>query len=253
MRSTGRDDARLRTTPVQVATSCAATGDVGAGRTRQDGWRPSGCRSPRRQGRVGGDGSTHPPPARRQRRRLPLTPQIVERTDGTAGFVVPARRRVAERTLSRLMRSCRLVRDYGTLPARREVMVLWPMAMLLSGRPAGRLPVGFRRPAPRERGTLPAAPGVPALAPPGVSPSIAVPRLSPAPYPARERQPGRLAGTVRGSAGPTHQTPRTSAVPRQQPRHTNYRAPGPVRSARPFRRLTRRPAARPLRAAAAVR
>ena len=130
-----------------------------------------------------------PPLARRQRRRLHLTPQIVERTDGTAGFVVPARRWVAEGTLSRLMRSCRLVRDYGTLPARHEAMVLWPMAMLISGRPAGRRPVGFRRPTPWERGTLPAAPGGPTLAPPGVSPSIAVPRLSPAPYPARERQP----------------------------------------------------------------
>ncbi|MFI5888470.1 IS5 family transposase [Streptomyces sp. NPDC051554] len=80
-----------------------------------------------------------------------LTLQIVKRTDDTAGFVVLPRRWVVERTLSWLMRSRRLVRDYETLPAMHEAMVLWSMTMLMSGRLAGRRPAGFRRPPPRER------------------------------------------------------------------------------------------------------
>jgi transposase len=80
-----------------------------------------------------------------------LTLQIVKRTDDTAGFVVLPRRWVVERTLSWLMRSRRPVRDYETLPAMHEAMVLWSMTMLMSGRLAGRRPAGFRRSAPRER------------------------------------------------------------------------------------------------------
>ncbi|MGW7387116.1 IS5 family transposase [Streptomyces sp. NPDC054794] len=81
-----------------------------------------------------------------------LTLQIVKRSDDTAGFVVLPRRWVVERTLSWLMRSRRLVRDYETLPAMHEAMVLWSMTMLMSGRLAGRRPSAFsRRPAPRAR------------------------------------------------------------------------------------------------------
>ncbi|WP_328834790.1 IS5 family transposase [Streptomyces europaeiscabiei] len=83
--------------------------------------------------------------------KLRCTLQIVKRTDDTTGFVVLPRRWVVERTLSWLMRSRRLVRDYETLPAMHEAMVLWSMTMLMSGRLAGRRPVGFRRPAPRVR------------------------------------------------------------------------------------------------------
>ncbi|XNR94469.1 hypothetical protein NRF20_43820 [Streptomyces sp. R-74717] len=56
-----------------------------------------------------------------------------------------------ERTLSWLMRSRRLVRDYETLPAMHEAMVLWSMTMLMSSRLAGRRPGAFSRPAPRAR------------------------------------------------------------------------------------------------------
>jgi transposase len=80
-----------------------------------------------------------------------LTLQIVKRADDTVGFVVLPRRWVAERTLSWLMRSRRLTRDYETLPPMHEAMVLWSMTMLMSGRLAGRRPAGFRMPAPRER------------------------------------------------------------------------------------------------------
>lgn len=80
-----------------------------------------------------------------------LTLQIVKRCDDTAGFVVLPRRWVVERTLSWLMRSRRLVRDYETLPAMHEAMVLWSMTMLMSCRLAGRRPGGFSRPAPRAR------------------------------------------------------------------------------------------------------
>ncbi|EGX58336.1 hypothetical protein SZN_18231 [Streptomyces zinciresistens K42] len=54
-----------------------------------------------------------------------------------------------ETTLSRLMRSRRLVRDYETLPAMHEAMVLWSMTMLMSSRPAGRRPGAFSRPSSR--------------------------------------------------------------------------------------------------------
>ncbi|CAL9351133.1 IS5 family transposase ISMac15 [Streptomyces sp. enrichment culture] len=78
-----------------------------------------------------------------------LTLEIVKRTDDTAEFVVLPRRWVVERTLSWLMRSRRLVRDYETLPAMHEAMVLWSMTMLMSSRLAGRRPGAFSRPVPR--------------------------------------------------------------------------------------------------------
>ncbi|MEU2339062.1 IS5 family transposase [Streptomyces sp. NPDC013172] len=81
--------------------------------------------------------------------KLRLTLEIVKRTDDTAGFVVLPRRWVVERTLSWLMRSRRLARDYETLPTMHEAMVLWSMTMLMSGRLAGRRRGAFSRPEPR--------------------------------------------------------------------------------------------------------
>ncbi|WP_234329441.1 MULTISPECIES: IS5 family transposase [unclassified Streptomyces] len=49
-----------------------------------------------------------------------------------------------ERTLSWPMRSPRLARDYETLPAMHEAMVLWSMTMLMSSRLAGRRPGCFQ-------------------------------------------------------------------------------------------------------------
>lgn len=74
------------------------------------------------------------------REKLRLTLEIVKRSDDVTGFVVLPRRWVVERTLSWLMRSRRLVRDYETLPAMHEAMVLWSMTMLMSGRLVGRRP-----------------------------------------------------------------------------------------------------------------
>ncbi|MER6375871.1 IS5 family transposase [Streptomyces mirabilis] len=112
-------------------------------------------------GAIAQDALLHPPGVggRRLCRRLVdwatenlhLTLEIVRRTDDTTGFVVLPRRWVVERTLSWLMRSRRLVRDYETLPAMHEAMVLWSMTMLMSGRLAGRRPGAFSRPAPRAR------------------------------------------------------------------------------------------------------
>ncbi|MGW3939867.1 IS5 family transposase [Streptomyces phaeochromogenes] len=84
------------------------------------------------------------------REKLQLTLDIVRRTDDTTGFVVLPRRWVVERTLSWLMRSRRLVRDYETLPAMHEAMVLWSMTMLMSSRLAGRRRNAFipRQPTP---------------------------------------------------------------------------------------------------------
>nr|WP_241779581.1 transposase [Streptomyces natalensis] len=69
---------------------------------------------------------------------MQLTLEIVKRSDDTRGFTVLPRRWVVERTLSWLVRSRRLVRDYETLPAMHETMVLWSMTMLMSGRLSGR-------------------------------------------------------------------------------------------------------------------
>ncbi|MET8765663.1 IS5 family transposase [Streptomyces sp. NPDC004658] len=81
--------------------------------------------------------------------KLRLTLEIVKRTDDTSGFMVLPRRWVVERTLSWLMRSRRQVRDYETLPAMHEAMVLWSMTMLMSSRLAGHRPGAFSRPTPR--------------------------------------------------------------------------------------------------------
>lgn len=70
--------------------------------------------------------------------KLQLTLDIVKRADDTTGFMALPRKWVVERTLSRLMRSRRLVRDVETLPAMHEAMVLWSMTMLMSRRLAGR-------------------------------------------------------------------------------------------------------------------
>lgn len=72
------------------------------------------------------------------RAKLQLTLDIVRRTDDTTGFVVLPRRWVVQRTLSWLMRSRRLVRDYETLSVMHEAMVLWSMTTLMTGRLAGR-------------------------------------------------------------------------------------------------------------------
>ncbi|MEU0648253.1 transposase [Streptomyces umbrinus] len=84
------------------------------------------------------------------REKLQLTLDIVRRTDDTTVFVVLPRRWVVERTLSWLMRSRHLVRDYETLPAMHEAMVLWSMTMLMTGRLAGRRRNAFipRQPTP---------------------------------------------------------------------------------------------------------
>jgi transposase len=67
-------------------------------------------------------------------RRLRLTVRVVKRTDDMSGFVVIPRRWVVERTLSWLMRSRRLVRDYETRPEVHETMVLWSMTMIMTRR-----------------------------------------------------------------------------------------------------------------------
>jgi transposase len=69
--------------------------------------------------------------------KLHLVLEIVKRSDESR-FVVLPRRWVVERTLSWLMRSRRLARDYETLPATSESMILWSMTMLMSRRLARR-------------------------------------------------------------------------------------------------------------------
>lgn len=66
--------------------------------------------------------------------KLQLTLRVVKRSDDTSGFVVLPRRWVVERTLSWLMRSRRLVRDYERLTATHEAMVQVSMTMLMSRR-----------------------------------------------------------------------------------------------------------------------
>ncbi|MEV7190170.1 transposase, partial [Kitasatospora sp. NPDC093102] len=68
------------------------------------------------------------------RETLQLTLEIVKRSDDMSGFVVLPRRWVVERTLSWLMRSRRLARDYETLPASSEAVTLWSMTMLMGRR-----------------------------------------------------------------------------------------------------------------------
>ncbi|WP_349307933.1 transposase [Streptomyces sp. H10-C2] len=71
------------------------------------------------------------------RDKLRLVLQIVKRSDQPR-FVVLPRRWVVERTLGWLMRSRPLARDYETLPATSEAMILWSMTTLMSRRLARR-------------------------------------------------------------------------------------------------------------------
>lgn len=122
------------------------------------------------------------------REELQLTLDIVKRSDDTAGFVVLPRRWVVERTVSWLMRSRRLVREYETLPAMHEAMVQWSMTMLMSSRLAGRRRDAFltRRPTPRWPGRTPLR-NLGGSAP-GSQP------LHPAPYPLYSRRPRSARG-----------------------------------------------------------
>lgn len=61
------------------------------------------------------------------REKLAPTVEVVKRTDDTKGFVALPRRWVVERTLSWLMHSRRLCRDYETLPTTSEAMILFSM------------------------------------------------------------------------------------------------------------------------------
>jgi transposase len=74
---------------------------------------------------------------------LRITVQIIKRTDNRSGFEVLPRRWVVERTLSWLMRTRRLARDYERLPEHAEAMVKWSMIALMARRlapPPGRRP-----------------------------------------------------------------------------------------------------------------
>ncbi len=74
---------------------------------------------------------------------LRITVQIIKRSDTTSGFEVLPRRWVVERTLSWLMRTRRLARDYERLPEHAEAMVKWSMIGLMTRRLA---PAPGRRP-----------------------------------------------------------------------------------------------------------
>lgn len=74
---------------------------------------------------------------------LRITVQIVKRTDKRPTFEVLPRRWVVERTLSWLMRTRRLARDYERLPEHSEAFVKWSMIGLMTRRLA---PAGGRRP-----------------------------------------------------------------------------------------------------------
>ena len=74
---------------------------------------------------------------------LRIAVQIVKRSDTTTGFEVLPRRWVVERTLSWLMRTRRLARDYERLPEHSEAFVKWSMIGLMTRRLA---PAPGRRP-----------------------------------------------------------------------------------------------------------
>jgi transposase len=65
---------------------------------------------------------------------LPLTVEVVKRTDKIAGFVVLPRRWVVERTFGWINKHRRCVRDYETLPKHHEAMVHIAMIMTMSRR-----------------------------------------------------------------------------------------------------------------------
>jgi transposase len=66
--------------------------------------------------------------------KLAFDLEVVKRTDDMEGFVVLPRRWVVERTLSWLMHSRRLARDYETLTVTSEAMILFSMITRMSRR-----------------------------------------------------------------------------------------------------------------------
>ncbi len=68
------------------------------------------------------------------RQKLAFALEVVKRTDDMEGFVVLPRRWVVERTLAWLMHSRRLCRDYETLTATSEAMILFSMITRMSRR-----------------------------------------------------------------------------------------------------------------------
>jgi transposase len=78
------------------------------------------------------------------RQKLAFTLEVVKRTDDMEGFAVLPRRWVVERTLSWLMHSRRLARDYETLTATSEAMILFSMITRMSRRLARPQPAARR-------------------------------------------------------------------------------------------------------------
>ncbi|MCX4515673.1 hypothetical protein OHA27_36370 [Streptomyces sp. NBC_01619] len=74
------------------------------------------------------DGRHTGPLINQAREKLALTAEVVKRTDDTKGFVVPPRREVAERTLSRLTHPRHVRRYYETPPTTRQAMI--PSSMI---------------------------------------------------------------------------------------------------------------------------
>ncbi len=74
----------------------------------------------------------------RTRLKPRLTLQIVKRPGDLHTFQVLPRRWVVERTLARITRCRRTVRDYERLPEHRETIVCWAMTITMSGRLARR-------------------------------------------------------------------------------------------------------------------
>lgn len=70
--------------------------------------------------------------------KLPLTVQIVKRSDDVSGSVVLQQRWCVAGTFAWLFRSLRLMRDYETLPSVHEQMVLRSMTTLITRRLAPR-------------------------------------------------------------------------------------------------------------------
>jgi transposase len=76
---------------------------------------------------------------------LKLTLEIVRRPDDLHTFQVLPRRWVVERTLTRITRCRRTVRDYERLPAHHETIVHWSMIITMSRRLAGNQQPARRR------------------------------------------------------------------------------------------------------------
>lgn len=114
-----------------------------AGQSATDTVRPSrqipSAQSHKRSVRPGPPG---PLPRRLGQAGLRLTLEIVKRSDDLRGFVVLPRRWCVERTLGRLWRSRRLVRDGETRPAISEAVAQWSMAVLMRRRLACHRPCG---------------------------------------------------------------------------------------------------------------